>query len=213
MFAAGSWRPIIVSRRFAIMRLLIFGLLLGLSLADPTSPPKARRSSSLCDYNACPLTSVSGVDMYAMQVAGSTITCFYSSSQCSYNYMTAQLDALDSINPADCPALTCVPPQACVSYGCPAIPGLGSPLQFDRTTDGMPSLQCIWMDLNCSYEKDNGALLAGSTDGPVLSCPNRLACLATGSRRRQYQPPQVRRSVREGRSAELTEFEDAHQPW
>ncbi|KZO94353.1 hypothetical protein CALVIDRAFT_600007 [Calocera viscosa TUFC12733] len=210
------------------MHCTLFSLLFGLAVADPTGPPKARRSNALCNFYACPSTDLQGPGAGLVSVVSlpadppdpPELLCEYKDGDdCVYNSITSQL--VGGVTNF-CPPLICVPQQACASYDCPVLTSY-SLSKLPATSNGELGVLCIYtstapngVSANCFYLSSNGQLEDGNISEGVglLPCPFIATCTSTGpSRRRAYIELDSRTMHEEARASKADDFEDAYQPW
>ncbi|KZO94354.1 hypothetical protein CALVIDRAFT_600008 [Calocera viscosa TUFC12733] len=201
----------------------LLALLFGLAIADPTAPPKARRSSASCDFYACPSTDLPGADLSSVEYqtfSPPVLGCGYADSNggCQYNYMTGQL-VTGSVSV--CSPATCVPQQPpCAAYYCPVLPSYPTLDEVPTNYDSQLGVECIYETATgpffCGYLTGNGQLVVGGIGegNGVLPCPVIATCTSTGpSRRRAYLEPDGWTMHEEARASKANDFEDAYQPW
>ncbi|KZO94351.1 hypothetical protein CALVIDRAFT_565714 [Calocera viscosa TUFC12733] len=204
----------------------MFALLFGLAVADPTGPPKARRSNALCDFYACPSTDLQGAALVSVFFLNADppnpleLACEYTDgSNCLYNAITSQpVGGVSNV----CPPLICVPQQACASYNCPVLTSY-TLSEFPAFYNGELGVDCVYTSTapngnipNCFYSTSNGQLQDGAitAGGGVLPCPFIATCTSTGpSRRRAYVELDGRALHGAARASKADDFEDAYQPW
>ncbi|KZO94350.1 hypothetical protein CALVIDRAFT_600005 [Calocera viscosa TUFC12733] len=204
----------------------LFALLFGLVVADPTGPPKARRSNALCDFYACQSTDLQGAALVSVLFLSADppnppeLVCEYmDSNDCYYNSITSQLvGGITNV----CPPPICVPQQACASYDCPVLASYALS-EFPSYYNGELGVECTYTSAApngniaiCFYSTSNGQLLNGiiSAGGGLLPCPFIATCTSTGpSRRRAYVELDGRALHGAARASKADDFEDAYQPW
>ncbi|KZO94359.1 hypothetical protein CALVIDRAFT_600011 [Calocera viscosa TUFC12733] len=199
----------------------LFSLLIAFAAADPTGPPKARRSAGVIAYYTCPSHDAEYVYINAiaiLDISPPLIGCEYGDgTQCQYNYITGEIS---SGSPECLAAIGAIPQPGCTSFGCAPVPSYTLASITPGTYFGISDYECTYNSDNpsvasfaCTYFTSNGQLAAASGE-EALSCPVPALCTSIGPSRRQTPQQPERRTINEKvRASKADEFEDEYQPW